>query len=81
MIELGHTYSDRVTQFRGIAIAYVQYLTGCNRVLLQPQATDDAKRPEPEWIDEQCCAIEAGTAPVRIDNGKHPGFGPEPPKG
>ncbi len=29
MIELGRTYKDRITGFKGVATGFVEYLTGC----------------------------------------------------
>ena len=39
-IILGATYRDVITGFSGVATGYVKYLTGCNQVLIQPEARD-----------------------------------------
>jgi hypothetical protein len=50
--ELGATYSDIITGMSGIATGYVQYLTGCNQVLLQPKSKNGGN-VESFWVDEQ----------------------------
>lgn len=48
---LGRTYKDCVTQFQGIATCVSLYMTGCDRVYLQPLAKDDGVLPEGQWFD------------------------------
>lgn len=49
--DLGLTMKDVVTGFEGVAIGYVQYLTGCNQVLLTPKVNSKSKG-DACWFDE-----------------------------
>ena len=71
-IKLGHTYTDRITGFTGIAIGHCEYLTGCNQTLLSPRGSDPGKRPESEWFDDQRLEVTDAT-PFALDNGTTPG--------
>jgi len=50
-VKLGDEVKDRVTGFRGIALARVVYLYGCQRILIAPPAKKNQK-VDPEWFDE-----------------------------
>jgi hypothetical protein len=50
-IKLGNTYRDRVTGFTGVATCYTKYLTGCDRVGLQPPIDKDGKIPDSIYFD------------------------------
>lgn len=45
-IILGDYYHDQVTGFHGTATGIVEYLTGCNQVLLVPRCDEDGKLQE-----------------------------------
>lgn len=77
---LGHTYSDLITGFSGVAIGYVQYITGCNQVLLVPRVTAEGALVESAWFDEQRLALVPETPRIVVNNGQTPGFGPQAPK-
>ncbi|MDK4727432.1 hypothetical protein [Rhizobium phaseoli] len=79
MAQLGATYEDRITGFRGVATGYVQYITGCNQVLLAPRSTDGSLKSS-EWIDEQRLVIDDVYPPIVINNGSNPGFDRAAPK-
>ena len=52
-LELGHEVQDRVTGFKGIAIARTSYLQGCDHILVQPKANvKDGTIPEAQSFDE-----------------------------
>lgn len=51
VITLGATYKDKVTGFKGIAVAVTNYLSGCDRVALQPPLDKDGKVPEWQNFD------------------------------
>lgn len=71
-INLGATYTDRITGFTGTAIGHCEYLTGCNQTLLQPKGDDPTKKAEGHWFDDQ--RLDAVDAPViTLDNGATPG--------
>jgi len=51
-IKLGQEVQDRITGFKGIAVAKVKYLQGCNRVSVQPKVKDDMALPDNKYFDE-----------------------------
>ena len=53
LITFGATYWDVYTGFKGVAIGFCTYQTGCDQVLLTPSVGDDGKRPQSEWFDVQ----------------------------
>ncbi|MGM4911474.1 hypothetical protein [Rhizobium sp. 768_B6_N1_8] len=77
MAQLGATYEDRITGFRGVATGYVQYITGCNQVLLAPRSTGEMKS---EWIDEQRLELDSFYPVITINNGANPGSDRAAPK-
>lgn len=40
-VELGHEYKDRVTGFKGIAVAKTKHLNGCDRVAIQAKVNKE----------------------------------------
>ena len=52
MIKLGQEVQDRITGYKGIAIASTKYLQGCNRILVQPKLKEDGTIPDPYSFDE-----------------------------
>lgn len=79
MIQLGHTYSDKITGFTGVATGYVQYLTGCNQALIQPKCGDDDAMRDSQWFDQQRLEVQ-DAAVVTLDNGSTPGCDRAAPK-
>ena len=53
VIKLGQTVEDRITGFKGIVTGRVEYITGCNQVLLVPRVNSEGARIEAEWFDEE----------------------------
>ncbi len=80
MSVLGFTYKDRITGFQGIATGYVEYLTGCNQVLLAPPIGSDGKPQEAHWFDVQRLALVEGVAQIVLENGLTPGCDAPAPK-
>lgn len=73
-ILLGVAYRDVISNFEGVAVGHVVYLTGCNQTLLQPKGTDPSKRPSAEWYDDQRLQrVDESEAPIALDNGDTPG--------
>lgn len=66
-INLGWTYKDKITGFQGIATGFVQYITGCNQVLLNPKVDADGKLRDPNWFDEARLVEVSAEAPVELD--------------
>lgn len=50
-IKLGVRYKDIYTEFEGVAIAYTQYITGSDRVVLQPGLQADGSLQTCESFD------------------------------
>lgn len=69
---LGNHYRDKITGFTGVATGRVEYITGCNQVLLAPAAGKDGTLRSAEWFDEQRLDIVARKRIV-LDNGATPG--------
>jgi hypothetical protein len=72
MIKLGLTYKDKITGFEGVATGYVQYLTGCNQVLIAPRCSSDGALRDSQWFDQQRLE-DIGVSAVTLDNGTTPG--------
>jgi hypothetical protein len=67
-MKMGIEVYDDVTHFQGIAVARIEYISGCVQWLVQPPVGEDKKRPESEWFDEQrLVEIEGGRA-VALNN-------------
>jgi len=70
-IELGMKVKDRVTGFTGIAMCRSTFLTGCDRIGVQPKAGKDGKMEDSRYFDEPSLDI-VGTKIVvmRDEEGK-----------
>ncbi len=73
MIQLGSKIRDRITGFEGVVTGRVEYLTGCNQVLVAPRVKADGGHLDSCWFDEQRCDV-LPDAPVKLNNGQAPGF-------
>lgn len=52
-IQLGDEVEDTITGFKGVAIGRTTWLTGCDRIMVQPKGvTKDGKTYEPQSFDE-----------------------------
>ena len=51
-VELGDEVKDKVSGFRGIAVAMHQYLQGCVRISVQPPTDKDGKMADTAAFDE-----------------------------
>jgi hypothetical protein len=78
-IIFGANYKDLITGFKGIAIGYVEYITGCNQVLIVPKSDNSNEKKDSHWIDEQRLE-RVGKKILEIDNGNNPGFDIQPNK-
>ena len=52
MIEPGDKVKDPITGFKGIVVACTDWLNGCVRITVQPQAMREGKPIEPQTFDE-----------------------------
>lgn len=71
--QLGNTYIDAITGFTGVATGRVEYITGCNQILLAPKTADPGTESKPAWFDEQRLLPVANTTTVVLENGTTPG--------
>lgn len=51
---LGKQGTDRITGFKGIITGYVEYLTGCNQLLIVPKCKkgNEGTKPDGHWFDD-----------------------------
>ncbi len=66
-IELGDEVADKVTGFKGIAVAMTVWLNGCVRISIQPKGTDkDGKTFSTEGFDvEQLKVLKRGAVVLK----------------
>lgn len=76
---LGATYFDKITGFEGVATGYVQYITGCNQLLLAPRSTDGTLK-DSQWLDEQRLVLNDMIEVVTLNNDHGAGFDRAPPR-
>lgn len=80
-VNIGKTATDRIIGFTGVIIGRVEYITGCNQLLVQPKAQEGTfKMPDSCWIDEQRCDINTTVETVSLQNGSTPGSDKAAPK-
>lgn len=78
-VELGRTYRDRITGFKGVCTGRVNYISGCDQALLAMRVGKDGTLKTPEWFDVQ--RLESvGAAPVVLDNTRTPGHDVSAPR-
>lgn len=51
-IKLGTVVTDSITGFKGMAVSRTEYINGCARICVQPQALHDGKPIESCYFDE-----------------------------
>jgi hypothetical protein len=73
MVKLGQKVRDRITGFTGVVTGRVEYITGCNQLLIAPAVGADGSHKESVWIDEQRVFV-VDPWPIVLDNGSTPGF-------
>lgn len=76
---LGAKVRDRITGFSGVVTGYVEYLTGCNQVLVVPPIGNDGAFRDSMWFDVQRVEIVA-LERIVLDNGATPGADRSAPK-
>ena len=76
---LGYTYYDEITGFTGVCVGYIEYLTGCNQMLLVPKGSSNKREPS-EWFDKSRLMWSSSDARILLDVGRDPGCDIEGPK-
>ena len=77
---LGQSVIDCITGFKGVVLGRVEYISGCNQVLVQPKVDKTGAPRDSLWIDEQRVQVDPKVKRVVLDNGQTPGFDKAPPK-
>ena len=61
-VTLGTVVKDAITGFEGVAISRTEYLYGCVRIAVEPQALQEGRPIEAQYFDEQ--RLDASSAAV-----------------
>ena len=48
-IEIGDLVEDTLTGLMGIVVCYSKYLTGCDRIAIQPKVSKSDETKAPDW--------------------------------
>jgi hypothetical protein len=64
-IRLGDLARDSITGFEGIVVAITDWLHGCRRITLTPQALHEGKPIDNQTFDEPQCRLVKPDAAVR----------------
>ena len=79
-IQLGDVARDTITGFKGTVIARTQWLTGCERLTLQPLVDKEGKVPDCVSFDEPTCVLVKSRNPAAPPKSTTGGPRPEPVK-
>lgn len=71
-IALGQTVRDSISGFEGIVTGRVEYITGCNQVLVGPK-TKDGALIRSEWFDEDRVEVILGVPTFKLPRATAPG--------
>lgn len=64
MIKLGTTVEDIITGFTGMVTGRVEYISGCNQLLVQPRVDKNGAFQPQQWFDEERCSEVGGNPGV-----------------
>ena len=60
-LALGDKAIDRISGFQGVVVAITEWLNGCRRITIQPEALHEGKPVDSSTFDaEQVARVEAG---------------------
>ncbi len=71
-VHLGDRVRDKITGLQGIAIARTEWLHGCIRITIQPEAMKDGKALDSYVIDEPQCELVARAAVPNVTHWREP---------
>jgi len=74
-INLGDKVQDTITGFKGIAVSRTTWISGCDRIGVQPVVDKDGKMPESQTFDEPQLKL---IVKKKIEEGSHSKGGPRP---
>jgi hypothetical protein len=72
-IELGATYTDKITGHTGIATGVCVYITGCSQALISSKEKKDGSEGRQTWYDIQRLEKQENMPVVLLENGATPG--------
>lgn len=70
---IGKKVRDKITGFTGTVTGRVEYITGCNQLLVAPVVKDDGALVSSEWLDEQRAEV-LSEKKIELNNSASPGF-------
>lgn len=77
-VKLGVKAKDRITGFEGIVICVSEWLNGCLRITIQPQAMHEGKPVDNQTFDaEQVEAVEVETGFTQMTPSGGPSIAPK----
>jgi hypothetical protein len=72
-IQIGDRVTNTINGFGGIAYGIAEYLTGCQKVCVMPEALDkDGKVPDSKWFDIDMLRVVATRAEIAATAGARP---------
>lgn len=74
--ELGQPVKDVITGFKGVAMARIEFLTGCTQYGVTPKLGSDGKIPDTNYFDED--RLVADGKPIKLQPKRTDGPGPAP---
>lgn len=75
MIELGDEVQDTITGFKGTVVAITKWISGCDRINVQPRVGKDGKIPDSCAFDEPQVKV---LKKKKAKEGSHKTGGPRP---
>jgi hypothetical protein len=74
---LGDKVCDSITGFTGVVTGRIEYLSGCNQILVQPKSDAENEIKRSEWFDvERIILVEAQMVEIST---RQAGFDKAPP--
>ena len=62
----GQFVKDRITGFCGVITGRVDYISGCQQYVVQPQSETPEKWHDGKWFDEDRLVVDAAKAPMSL---------------
>lgn len=75
-IKLGDEVRDTISGFQGIVVCISNWLNGCQRITVQPQALHEGKSIGSETIDAEQVEVISETPPVKASKTGGPSIAP-----
>ena len=75
-VSLGDKAKDTITGYEGIVVAITEWLNGCRRITIQPQALHDGKPIDSHTFDAEQIEVVSVAAPVALKKTGGPSISP-----